>query len=436
MKEMKYFFSVIIPVFNSEDYLFQSVISVLSQKYNRVEIILVNDCSTDKSTEICGFLSEQYPEVRVINNEKNLGVGISRNKGIKFANGKYIIFLDSDDELFPESLEHLEKNILSKSHPDVAIVHYKKDTFPRSNYDLLEANKNHGHDIDQLMTYVLKNEFPFSDQWSFVVNNSFITANGIYFSNTRIGESEYFVAKLVCAMKNFICVMQPFYKKKDRDGGLNHTVGLQAAYATLENTIDLYSDFRVKNYCGQRLDFYQSYIQSCLGIFSGLLITLESNKIKKIAALLDKNKDKIYGLIKQPEKIDFYQELSNVSSFQGLLNIRKKITKSKVKLIKEFNLKKDVYLYCRSKYTSASIKLLNESGYKIKGIVDDNEQFSGTKLDGYETITTKTLFNNIDSNIDENLIIITHQRNKTISKITKNLVGNNIKRNQIISITY
>ena len=94
MKEMKYFFSVIIPVFNSEDYLFQSVISVLSQKYNRVEIILVNDCSTDKSTEICGFLSEQYPEVRVINNEKNLGVGISRNKGIKFANGKYIIFLD------------------------------------------------------------------------------------------------------------------------------------------------------------------------------------------------------------------------------------------------------------------------------------------------------------------------------------------------------
>ena len=105
--------SVIINCHNGEKFLNRCLDSILKQTYQNWEIIFWDNCSTDKSNEICTFLSKQYPEVKVINNEKNLGVGISRNKGVKFAHGKYIIFLDSDDELFPKSLEYLEKNILS-----------------------------------------------------------------------------------------------------------------------------------------------------------------------------------------------------------------------------------------------------------------------------------------------------------------------------------
>ena len=90
-------FSIIIPVYNSEKYLFQCIQSVLNQKYSNVEIIIVDDCSTDKSLTIIRSFAKRYNNIKIICNKKNEGVSVCRNKGISNAVGKYIIFLDSDD---------------------------------------------------------------------------------------------------------------------------------------------------------------------------------------------------------------------------------------------------------------------------------------------------------------------------------------------------
>lgn len=98
--------SVIIPVYNREGFLCKCIESVLSQKNVSLEIILVDDGSTDNSLAICRSYSEKYPFVKVIHQE-NSGIGAARNTGLDAASGDCIFFLDSDDCLQEDSLAPL-----------------------------------------------------------------------------------------------------------------------------------------------------------------------------------------------------------------------------------------------------------------------------------------------------------------------------------------
>lgn len=90
--------SVIVPVYNCEKYIKKSVQTVLNGQYRNVEVILVNDGSTDCSLELCNQLRNQDNRVKVYS-QKNGGPSVARNKGIELAMGEYIIFMDSDDEV-------------------------------------------------------------------------------------------------------------------------------------------------------------------------------------------------------------------------------------------------------------------------------------------------------------------------------------------------
>ena len=96
--KMEYKISVIIPVYNVEDYIRQSIDSVLNQTYKNLEIILVDDGSKDNSGKICDEYKNVDERIKVIH-KINSGVSSARNVGIDIATGKYIMFLDSDDFL-------------------------------------------------------------------------------------------------------------------------------------------------------------------------------------------------------------------------------------------------------------------------------------------------------------------------------------------------
>lgn len=97
--------SIITPVHNSEQFLECCIESVLTQTYENWEHILVDDCSSDNSKAIIESYQEQDPRIKYYGLQENSGAGMARNKGIEFAKGKYIAFLDSDDVWYPEKLE-------------------------------------------------------------------------------------------------------------------------------------------------------------------------------------------------------------------------------------------------------------------------------------------------------------------------------------------
>ena len=88
--------SIIIPVYNAEKYLSACVQSALSQTYKNIEIICVDDGSTDSSPEILNKLASDNPSIKIIT-QKNAGGGAARNKGLDNASGKYLYFFHSDD---------------------------------------------------------------------------------------------------------------------------------------------------------------------------------------------------------------------------------------------------------------------------------------------------------------------------------------------------
>ena len=137
---MDVIFSVVIPIFNSEKFLSDTIKSVINQKNKKTEIILVNDNSSDNSKKICSFYKKKFSFIKLINNKINHGVGYCRNQAIKNAKGKYIVFLDSDDELIKNSLNKLEKFIKKNFFPDVIPVKYIKMTYPQNNDEFIKDN--------------------------------------------------------------------------------------------------------------------------------------------------------------------------------------------------------------------------------------------------------------------------------------------------------
>lgn len=104
------FFSIIIPVFNTEQYLPQCLDSVLSQSFSDFEVICVDDGSTDRSLEILETYAAQNIRIKVIRNNRK-GVSSARNAGLDIAKGDYIIFVDSDDWILPGALESFHGEI-------------------------------------------------------------------------------------------------------------------------------------------------------------------------------------------------------------------------------------------------------------------------------------------------------------------------------------
>ena len=103
--------SVIIPVYNTEKYLKRCLDSVIAQEYKDLELVLINDGSTDNSEQLINEYKTKYPELISYYNKENTGVADTRNFGIKKAKGEYIMFLDSDDYIDTALLKNLEEYI-------------------------------------------------------------------------------------------------------------------------------------------------------------------------------------------------------------------------------------------------------------------------------------------------------------------------------------
>lgn len=106
LKQLKVTFSIIIPAYNAEAYLRRCLDSIFSQEFNDHEVIVINDGSTDSTAVIL----EQFPQVKVIS-QNNHGMATARNQGLAIAQGDYILFVDSDDELMPQALSKLAPHL-------------------------------------------------------------------------------------------------------------------------------------------------------------------------------------------------------------------------------------------------------------------------------------------------------------------------------------
>lgn len=142
--------SVIVPVYNAENYLSACLDSILSQTYQNFEIILINDGSKDASGQICDAYARKDERIRVVHQE-NHGVSHARNRGLELATGELISFIDSDDTLEPDMYELLvrvmQEHDADISHcgykhivgEEIRLIHDTKRVIPQSTQDALDC---------------------------------------------------------------------------------------------------------------------------------------------------------------------------------------------------------------------------------------------------------------------------------------------------------
>lgn len=138
----KFLFSVVIPVYNVEQYLAETIESVLAQDIGfreNIQIILVNDGSPDNSEEICLKYKEQYPDNIIYVRQENAGVSAARNTGMKYIEGKYVNFLDSDDKWNPDAFKTVW-NFFEEHEDEIDVVACRLRYF--------EASSGCGHPLN------------------------------------------------------------------------------------------------------------------------------------------------------------------------------------------------------------------------------------------------------------------------------------------------
>lgn len=118
-------FSVIVAVYNVEAYIENCIKSLLDQKMSELEIILVDDGSTDRSGDICDKFANLNENIQVIH-KKNKGLSDARNCGLRVASGDYVLFVDGDDSIRKDSVRSIEKEIIAQEYPDIVFLECTK----------------------------------------------------------------------------------------------------------------------------------------------------------------------------------------------------------------------------------------------------------------------------------------------------------------------
>lgn len=147
----KPFFSIIVPLYNAEQYIEECLQSCVKQSFANIEILVVDDCGKDNSVNIVQRYVKEDSRILLIHHQVNLGVFCARNTGVDYAQGKYVLFLDSDDFLDIHCCEMLYKEL---SQMEVDIFHFISGNYPRDETQLIAGSRDLLHNNE-----VLKNIF-------------------------------------------------------------------------------------------------------------------------------------------------------------------------------------------------------------------------------------------------------------------------------------
>lgn len=321
--------SVIVPIYNVENYVKKCVDSIINQTYDNIEIILINDGSTDNSKKI---IDEAYGKRRnvFIYNKKNGGLSSARNYGLKKISGEYVMFVDSDDWIDIDCIDTLVKYIKKYKEPDIIEFGYRNvndnGIINESNFKFLNINEKNN---------ILKEYFYGSNIIDIVCNKIYKRElfNNIKFIENRIHE-DYIITPQLLYGSNNICIIQDiFYNYYQRSNSITNCI-------YNEKKLDrLYAGEYVVNFCKENATQFTDiakirYAFICIYSYNDLV---KADNISKIE--FNCFKEKILNQFKElhhsvKKCADYYKIPFHKRLFLELFNINKKVTLSIYNLLR------------------------------------------------------------------------------------------------------
>ena len=235
--------TVVIPVYNVEDYVESCVSSVLNQTYTDFELILVDDGATDSSGEICDKLALTDDRIRVIH-QQNKGLGGARNTGIEESSTEYLFFLDSDDSIMPDTLKKLMETA-SDNKADIVIFGYlsvdeKGNTLNEFSNDLPKDKVMSPDEHPELFLAV-------PNAWNKLYKRELFTENNIRYPERLWYEDLHTTPKLMLHAKRVTVIGDKFYLYLIRSGSIMNNPNVKRNKEIMDAVSAIDSYFKKNN---------------------------------------------------------------------------------------------------------------------------------------------------------------------------------------------
>ena len=322
--------SIIIPVYNVEQYLEKCIKSVLSQTLQEIEIFLIDDGSTDKSRDIIRRFAKKDSRIIAIE-QKNAGAAVARNRGLERACGEYIGFVDSDDYVDKDYFEKLYR-AATKNDADIARAYVKAEIATSDSYqiDHSEDGYNNFYNVKSVEE-VLQNKLSLtSSNWLAIYRRSVLTRHKIAFvPKIRTGQDNIFNLHVSYYANKVVIVDEPtYYHMVRRDGSLMtgynfSTEGLISRAMVIEETVRFLNT--TKNY---DKDVYASRVKDVFDFFHSRLIktkNIDARTKQQLAEILvpawrkAKHKDEIMVILKHDAR--FMASLRSEKAFRRYVTV-------------------------------------------------------------------------------------------------------------------
>lgn len=210
--------SIVVPVYNTRNYLTQCLESIKNQTMNNIEVIIIDDGSNDGSEDICNDISNKDKRFTVVH-QKNMGLSAARNRGIEIAKGEYVLFVDSDDYI-KEDLCERAYTYATENESDLIRFFYEEDTKQGLRFLKKQLTLPHGlieKDVDKLKVAYTSGAMV----WKFLIKRQLFNNIELRFPLKVIYEDMDFTTKLALSAKRMFVLHECLYMYRIRLGSLS-----------------------------------------------------------------------------------------------------------------------------------------------------------------------------------------------------------------------
>ena len=307
-------YSFIVPVYNTEKYLKKCLDSLFNQTYKDFEIIVVNDGSTDKSSNIISKYQKKYKNIIVINKE-NEGLSMARNRGVQKSSGKYIIFVDSDDYVSNKLLEEVDKTI-----DDSDILRFQIAT---EDEEYTKINEYHEEGFESMCGYdafkYLSSYHFVEPAWCYVIRKNYYIENKFSFKKGVYHEDFGLIPYVIYKARKVKSIDFIGYYYIQRNGSIMNNNDYKK---TVKKAFDMLEQYKTMRLFAKNInrknnldDYFLSYI---------------SNSVIVKARELKKDEKKVY-----------INELKKLNVFDGVL------VNTRIRRFKKYFMKYNLNLYLK-----------------------------------------------------------------------------------------
>lgn len=285
--------TLIVPVYNSEEYIGKCLESILKQTYQDFEIMVVNDGSKDNSQKVINYYKENFPDKIISIEQENKGVSKTRNESIRKAKSKYIMFIDNDDYLDKDYIETFVKTAEEGDY-DAVFAGYRR---PNENKKIIKKMELKDTEWSKYMIMA---------PWAKIYKKKFLVDNNIEFLSVNLGEDIYFNLKAILASKKIKVI--PFI-------GYNWFFNTASVSNTTQKNITNLQVYELLNSCYNMVK-NEGYLEDNYDIikthFTRYIIWLISFSTKKLDyETISKEYDKIFNWLE--EKFPDYKDNKMIS---------------------------------------------------------------------------------------------------------------------------